>query len=387
MSSRPSHSKSLHNFSFPEPKWNASSNSKASNGVNNEGQNHHSYSRRVCGSNSEQKRPERQQNEEVVAAFESPELETPKTESSQENVLEAKSPVAETPKPASSKILIRLTAKVPKPTEESSNATAVKEVKEKEKEREKEEKKEAEDSEQKTWNFRPRRASRGKKTNGEAPITRATGLPEVSKTPVSQKPVKNRSEGKSSEKKDKEKERIKFDFSLTLTREEIEEDLFLMTGSRPSRKPKRRPKSVQSRLDVCRSLNFDPIVMLLSFDFLGFQISKIFLRGLGFTPSPQIHTRSILTVERYQPESLCALHNGNGHHLPLRESEEAALGLLRLSLEVEAGRLQDLILIDHPKPSLVTGVFAEVPEFVRLVQTHISLVASVRELLLVYLQI
>lgn len=41
-------------------------------------------------------------------------------------------------------------------------------------------------------------------------------------------------------------------FSLTLTPEEIEEDIFAMTGSKPSRKPKRRPKAVQKQLDVRR---------------------------------------------------------------------------------------------------------------------------------------
>ncbi|XVE76874.1 hypothetical protein DITRI_Ditri13aG0015400 [Diplodiscus trichospermus] len=39
-------------------------------------------------------------------------------------------------------------------------------------------------------------------------------------------------------------------FSLSLTREEIEEDIFAMTGSKPSRKPQRRPKNVQKELDV-----------------------------------------------------------------------------------------------------------------------------------------
>ncbi|XP_050230225.1 proline-rich receptor-like protein kinase PERK7 [Mercurialis annua] len=43
------------------------------------------------------------------------------------------------------------------------------------------------------------------------------------------------------------KEKLKF--WISLSREEIEEDIFIMTGSRPSRRPKKRPKNVQKALD------------------------------------------------------------------------------------------------------------------------------------------
>ncbi|KAK1297856.1 hypothetical protein QJS10_CPB14g00370 [Acorus calamus] len=39
-------------------------------------------------------------------------------------------------------------------------------------------------------------------------------------------------------------------FSVSLTREEIEEDVFGLTGSKPSRRPKKRPKSVRKQLDM-----------------------------------------------------------------------------------------------------------------------------------------
>lgn len=39
-------------------------------------------------------------------------------------------------------------------------------------------------------------------------------------------------------------------FSITLTREEIDEDIYAMTGSRARRRPKKRPKNVQKQLDV-----------------------------------------------------------------------------------------------------------------------------------------
>ncbi|XP_077220447.1 uncharacterized protein LOC143854384 [Tasmannia lanceolata] len=45
------------------------------------------------------------------------------------------------------------------------------------------------------------------------------------------------------------KERRKF--SVSLSRDEIEEDFFAMTGSRPARRPKKRAKMIQRQLDAC----------------------------------------------------------------------------------------------------------------------------------------
>ncbi|PWZ30252.1 hypothetical protein Zm00014a_002582 [Zea mays] len=39
-------------------------------------------------------------------------------------------------------------------------------------------------------------------------------------------------------------------FSVTLTSEEIEEDIYSVTGARPRRRPRRRPRSVQKQLDM-----------------------------------------------------------------------------------------------------------------------------------------
>ncbi|XP_058091494.1 uncharacterized protein LOC131237630 [Magnolia sinica] len=47
--------------------------------------------------------------------------------------------------------------------------------------------------------------------------------------------------------KKKEKERRKF--SISLSRDEIEEDFFVITGSKPARRPKKRAKIVQRQLD------------------------------------------------------------------------------------------------------------------------------------------
>ncbi|KAJ3702359.1 hypothetical protein LUZ61_006064 [Rhynchospora tenuis] len=49
-----------------------------------------------------------------------------------------------------------------------------------------------------------------------------------------------------SDKREKERAR----FSVTLTAEEIEEDVYAVTGSRPRRRPKRRPRVVQRQLDA-----------------------------------------------------------------------------------------------------------------------------------------
>ncbi|XP_066308478.1 uncharacterized protein [Miscanthus floridulus] len=39
-------------------------------------------------------------------------------------------------------------------------------------------------------------------------------------------------------------------FSVTLTSEEIEEDIYAVTGARPRRRPRRRPRPVQKQLDM-----------------------------------------------------------------------------------------------------------------------------------------
>ncbi|MQL05473.1 DUF1639 domain-containing protein, partial [Escherichia coli] len=48
---------------------------------------------------------------------------------------------------------------------------------------------------------------------------------------------------------EKKKKKKKEKFWIALSKEEIEEDIFVMTGSRPSRRPKKRPKIVQKQVD------------------------------------------------------------------------------------------------------------------------------------------
>ena len=109
---------------------------------------------------------------------------------------------------------------------------------------------------QKTWNFRPRKPIRpslnlngsGFKNNGST----------VQHAKRAQSPQVNPNSGNRSEKKKKEKRKI--GFTLALSREEIEEDLFALLGSKPSRRPKKRSKTVQKLMDVSQKFNLNLIV-------------------------------------------------------------------------------------------------------------------------------
>lgn len=97
----------------------------------------------------------------------------------------------------------------------------------------------------KTWNFRPRKPIRpslnlngsGFKNNGST----------VQHAKRAQSPQVNPNSSNRSENQKKEKRKI--GFTLALSREEIEEDLFALLGSKPSRRPKKRSKTVQKLMD------------------------------------------------------------------------------------------------------------------------------------------
>ncbi|KAL3537054.1 hypothetical protein ACH5RR_000420 [Cinchona calisaya] len=107
-----------------------------------------------------------------------------------------------------------------------------------------------EDDEQlpKTWNLRPRRPIRpslnlnaiGFKNNGSTVQEKRFQSPQVNH---------NANHSRSENQK---KEKRKIGFTLTLSREEIEEDMYALIGSKPSRRPKKRPKNVQKIIDnIC----------------------------------------------------------------------------------------------------------------------------------------
>lgn len=108
---------------------------------------------------------------------------------------------------------------------------------------------EDEESMPKIWNLRPRRPPMNhKQFNGGLPKIGSSSLPE-NKTSQITNPNKDASEVKNNDHGNigtSKKQKL----SISLSRHEIEEDIFVMTGSKPSRRPKKRPRTVQRQLDT-----------------------------------------------------------------------------------------------------------------------------------------
>ncbi|KAK2977837.1 hypothetical protein RJ640_014583 [Escallonia rubra] len=101
----------------------------------------------------------------------------------------------------------------------------------------------AEESVPKTWNLRPRKAAPQKPNPLNGGSSKNGGMsPQENKAQAS---PQNKRAPNGEEKKQKRRT-----FAIALTREEIEEDVFAMTGARPSRRPKKRPRTVQRQIDV-----------------------------------------------------------------------------------------------------------------------------------------
>ncbi|KAK8711152.1 hypothetical protein V6N13_146445 [Hibiscus sabdariffa] len=96
----------------------------------------------------------------------------------------------------------------------------------------------------KTWNLRPRKLI-SKPPNHNGSTTKIGVSAHDNKTHRSEATrSRNVTEPKPAEKKEKKQK-----FSISLSREEIDEDIFAMTGSKASRRPKKRAKNVQKQLD------------------------------------------------------------------------------------------------------------------------------------------
>ncbi|GMY29971.1 DUF1639 family protein [Fagus crenata] len=115
---------------------------------------------------------------------------------------------------------------------------------------------EAEEAAQKPWNLRPRKAvQRSAMVEIGAENTTVTTVLAI---PAAQQQSENPSwQAKSmrlrgmaaGESQSTEKKKEKSKFWIALSKEEIEEDVFIMTGSRPARRPRKRSKIVQKQLD------------------------------------------------------------------------------------------------------------------------------------------
>ncbi|CAK9185018.1 unnamed protein product [Ilex paraguariensis] len=115
---------------------------------------------------------------------------------------------------------------------------------------------EGEDLVAKPWNLRPRKTATkvaaeeigtASLNNGKLPepgsaVLAIPAFTEAHKVPKSLR-LRGFVEGQCSEKKEKRK------FWISLSREEIEEDVYALTGGKPSRRPKKRPKNVQKVVD------------------------------------------------------------------------------------------------------------------------------------------
>lgn len=122
------------------------------------------------------------------------------------------------------------------------------------------------DDEPKTWNLRPRKLTRKSlNVNGVAGKYNGSGMYD-NKAQSPSRNFNNRSResellgGSTAEKKEKRKMK----FSIELLKEDIEEDIFIMTGSKPARRPKKRAKTIQKQLDVRNCPIFD-LLLLFSF--------------------------------------------------------------------------------------------------------------------------
>ncbi|KAL8207980.1 hypothetical protein R6Q57_007392 [Mikania cordata] len=108
---------------------------------------------------------------------------------------------------------------------------------------------EEEGSSPKIWNLRPRRTPMNHKlSTGCLQKIGSSPLPEI-RTSHGSIPTKQSSEVKNHDHSNPTTLK-KHKFSIALSRDEIEEDIFSLTGSKPSRRPKKRPRTVQKQLDA-----------------------------------------------------------------------------------------------------------------------------------------
>ncbi|KAL3649407.1 hypothetical protein CASFOL_005810 [Castilleja foliolosa] len=67
---------------------------------------------------------------------------------------------------------------------------------------------------------------------------------------VSGMPEKAKSTEKKRNRSGEKKEKVCLSINIELSKEEIEKDIFALTGSKPIRRPKKRPRNIQKQVDA-----------------------------------------------------------------------------------------------------------------------------------------
>lgn len=119
------------------------------------------------------------------------------------------------------------------------------------------------DEEAKTWNLRPRKPLRRSLNVNGVVKGNCSGVVEKGRAHSPKNPISRGGEGEGFEKERRklsinvagygggvEKEKRKLSINISLTKEEIEEDIFAFTGSKPARRPRKRSKAAQKHVDV-----------------------------------------------------------------------------------------------------------------------------------------
>lgn len=158
-----------------------------------------------------------------------------------------------------SKILIKIPCKTSKSEEENPQEEPLKAEKndeddcsgEAQQEEEKIQNNNNIDEETKTWNLRPRKPLHKSLNVTGGPLKSISpAMPERSKAQSPLRCLNNRS-GENDAGNAAKKEKRKLSISIPLSKEEIEEDIFALTGSKPARRPKKRAKNIQKQVDIC----------------------------------------------------------------------------------------------------------------------------------------
>ncbi|XP_059301677.1 uncharacterized protein LOC132053610 [Lycium ferocissimum] len=162
-------------------------------------------------------------------------------ESSKSDTSKKHNKVVEIEGRSSSKILLKI------PRKNKTEEIAIHE--EQQKENNNESQAQADEEATKTWNLRPRKPIHKSLNLNSGPFRSSGSAIQESKSQSNHVNVVNKEkENNESNAVTKKEKRLRF--SVGLSREEIEEDIYAMTGSKAARRPKKRVKAVQKQLDI-----------------------------------------------------------------------------------------------------------------------------------------